>query len=347
MSESYAAVAPSGESVPTRREQEVKLRGAWRAEVLARVLELESRLAAVPAEVADTDAAGQPGLEADKAIRAALIMSVTDDRDAAVAAVNRKGPAAWWTGSAITEAWEAVHNAELTLLRIESDDAVLATVPRLLAWIHRTMDTGDLRTGHEEALTAAMAQDPATAVDRTKIRGALVDVIEANNRRYASVRTFRNNLIIITGLLVILLATLATWHAFNSDFISLCGKEEGGVLKECLGGKESGPHGTDVWLVLLTGALGGLLGIAFAFAEGEETATRYDPKIWQAFLKPVTGAATALVAVLLLQSKFLLEPTEASQATFLAYAVIFGFSQQLLTRFVDKRADSLISPDGS
>lgn len=269
MSESYAAVAAPGEAAPTRREPKVKRRGAWRAEVLARVLELESRLAAVAAEVAGTEATAKRGLEADGDIRAALKASVTDDRDAAVAVVNRKGLPAWWSGSSITEAWEAVHNAELTLLRIESDDAVLATVPRLLAWIQRTMDTGDLRTGHEEALTAAMTQDPTAPVDRTRIRGALVDVIEANNRRYAGVRTFRNNLIIITGLLVILLATLATWHAFNTDFISLCGKEQGGVLKECLGGQESGPHGTDVWLVLLTGALGGLLGIAFAFSEGE------------------------------------------------------------------------------
>jgi peptidoglycan biosynthesis protein MviN/MurJ (putative lipid II flippase) len=64
-------------------------------------------------------------------------------------------------------------------------------------------------------------------------------------------------------------------------------------------------------------------------------------------LKPITGAATALVAVLLLQSNLLLGPIEQNQSMFLAYAVLFGFSQQLLTQFVDKRAVSLITPDAA
>lgn len=337
-----AARGGSASDCPGRK---VEVRGGWRAEVLARVLELESRLAAVPDDAPSREVYLH-GFDADPEIRRALKRSVRCDLDAAVGAINRKGIKAWWTGSSITEGWEAVHNAELSLLRIESDDSVLASVPRLRAWLERTMDAGRLRSAHEANLEEAMTADEGSPVDRTKIRGALADVIDANNRRYAGVRTFRNNLILITATLVVLLAGLATWHALNSDFISLCAKEGAdGSLSECIGGESAGPHGVDVWLVLLLGALGGLLGIAFAFTEGGETASRYDPRTWQALLKPVTGAAAALIAVLLLQSRFLLQPTDASQATFLAYAVIFGFSQQLLTHFVDKRADSLINPD--
>jgi hypothetical protein len=325
----------------TLRDLKVSIRGGWRAEVLARVLEVGNRLEAVPDK---PPASSGLGFETDEGTREEIKLGVRRELDAAVAAVNRGGLKSWWTGSSITEAWEFVHNAELSMLRIESDAWTMAFVPRLRDWLERTMDAGDLRKEHEETLKAAEAADPPT-VDRTKIGGVMADVIEANNHRYAGVRTFRNNLIMVTGMLIALLVVVATWHTLNSDFISLCAKSDGKNLTECLDGEKSGPHGMDVWMVLVLGALGGLLSIAFGFANGNDAATRFDPRTWQAFLKPVTGAATALVAVLLLQSNLLLEPADPSQATFLAYAAIFGFSQQLLTQFVDKRANALISPE--
>ena len=331
------------ESTVSLRDLLVKIRGGWRAEVLARVLEIGNRLEAVPDSVSALLISGR-GFESSEDTRSKIKLGVRRELDVAVAAVNRGGPKSWWTGSSLTEAWECVHNAELSLLRIESDEWVLAFVPRLRDWLERTMDAGDLRKEHEETLKAVM-KGSSFRVDRTKIGGVMADVIDANNRRYAGVRTFRNNLILITGLLAALLVAIAIWHTFNTGFISLCAKSEGGKLSECLDGGKSGPHGVDIWMVLLLGALGGLLSIAFGFTKGDESATRFDPRTWQAFLKPVTGAATALVAVLLLQSKLLLEPADPSQATFLAYAAIFGFSQQLLTHFVDKRADALISPE--
>jgi hypothetical protein len=76
-------------------------------------------------------------------------------------AVERQGKwdlrcklAAWWTGSAITEAWESVHNAELSLTRIEQKEDIRATLPRLLGWIQRAMDSGPRRSSHENALKA-------------------------------------------------------------------------------------------------------------------------------------------------------------------------------------------------
>jgi hypothetical protein len=316
--------------------------GAWRAEVSARIAELEDRLAAVP--------------ESAKARDRAIRESVEDELDRAYTAASANGvpPSfpAWWTGSTLTRAWEAVHNAELALLQVESREAVLTTVPRLLAWIQRTMDSGSGREAHEKGLKAEIENEGRWAKpNRVKVRAALADVIGANSRRYAAVRTFRNNLILATVLLIALLLTVATWHANNPDFLTLCTQETINAKKvvavsECVSGKYSGPVTGEIWLVLLMGALGGTLGIAFRLSESDE-ATRYDPKTWQRFLKPVTGAATALAAVLFLQSHFLIQPTESmnTRTFYLGYALLFGFSQQLLTRFVDKRAESLVTPD--
>jgi len=175
----------------------------------------------------------------------------------------------------------------------------------------------------------------------------LADAIEANGDRYANVRAFRNNLILVTFALLIVVMGAAIWHGANTHFLSLCTETtKTGELTHCLGGASSGPNGVDVALVAGMGALGGLLAIAFSLSETDVAPTRYDPRTWQTFLKPVTGAAVAIIAVLFLQSGFLLKPSTETQSMYLAYAVLFGFSQQLLTRFVDKRADSLITPDG-
>jgi hypothetical protein len=269
------------------------------------------------------------------------VTAVEADLDRAETAIRSPtrfgGFCAWWSGSAITAAWESVHVAELALLSVERDEDVAVIVPRLLSWIERTMDQGPQRKAHE----AALASPEPT---RRQVRAALADVIEANGNRYANLRGFRNNLILVMVALLATVAGIAGWHALNPHFLSLCTEAKADKLINCLGGEKSGPDGADVALVAAMGALGGLLAIAFSFSESDVAPTRYDPKTWQSFLKPVTGAATALIAVLLLQSGLLLKPVEQTQSMFLAYAVLFGFSQQLLTRFVDKRAESLINP---
>lgn len=284
-----------------------------------------------------------------------MLNAVKRDLDRAEDAIRQPGGlchiwpnlCAWWSGSSITTAWEAVHTAELSLLSVESDEEVAVNVPRLLSWVERAMDKGPQREAHEATLRKDVPNF-SKGDDRAKVRAALADVIGANGNRYANVRSFRNNLILVTFVLLAAVVGVAIWHAVNPHFLSMCTETTPeGELTHCLGEKTSKPDGSDVALVTAMGALGGLLAIAFSFSESDVAPTRYDPKTWQAFLKPVTGAAVAIIAVLFLQSGFLLKPSSETQSMFLAYAVLFGFSQQLLTRFVDKQADSLITPDGT
>jgi hypothetical protein len=304
--------------------------GAWRAEVSARMGELEDRVKAVP-------------VDPKRPYRETVRATVDDELNRAFTAMTRDRSTirAWWSGASITKAWEAIHNAELALLQIESKRATLATAPRLLAWVEKAMDEGDPKKAHVAVLKAEAEKKEGDSPDRLKIRAVLMDVIAANRQRYEAVRVFRNNLILVTFALAICLLGLATWHSVNHHILQLC-TEKKGVAAECLNGKE--PSSSDVWLVLAMGVLGGLLGIAFRLSNNDE-ASRFDPKAWQRLLKPVTGAATGLVAVLILVSGIVAQPvTHPTRADFLVYAVIFGFSQQLLTKFVDARAESLITP---
>jgi hypothetical protein len=326
---------------PDQPTYEVTGGGSWRAEVGARLEELSNRLAAVPPNEADVQ------MQATK-------VAVRKDLDRAFKATREDGSplGSWFSGSSLTKAWEAVHNAERALLKIETDAAVLAAVPPILSWARRAMDADAIREEHEATLKAELSQARTAAPagveglapppDRTKIRGALSDVIAANRLRYADVRTFRNNLIIATVLLIVGLLLIAAWHAHDPHFLSLCAEPES-KSKECLTGGPD-PKSADIWKVLLVGALGGVLGFVFRLS-GTTGADRFDPKTWQRLLKPVTGAAAALAGVVFLQSGLLVESTIGNtELALLGYALIFGFSQQVLTKFVDGRAESLVKP---
>jgi hypothetical protein len=236
-------------------------------------------------------------------------------------------------GAAITEAWESIHHAELALLSVEPEDVAKGILPRLLAWIESAIEDPKRLARHEKELATQIEEG---SFERPRVRAALMDVIAANRDRYANLLVFRNILILVTGLLTALVILVIAWHAVNPDFLSLCPKG----ATTCL----SGPPKAEVALVALLGAIGGSLALAFGLSESQGAPSRYDPKVWLAFLKPVTGAVTAILGVIFIQAEFLVQPAGHSSYLMLVYAILFGFSQQLFTRVADRRAAALISP---
>lgn len=253
---------------------------------------------------------------------------------------RREDLLAWWTGTAVTAGWEALHDAEGELAVVEGDDDVRSALPRLLAWIQQVMPDGDLRAQYQRVLTEYIKRPP---LDRTVVRQAYQDVQIANNDWHASLRGLRNRLLVVTGVLASVLMGIAAWHAINPNFISLCSSNDAVAgARRCLTG--DAPTGPDVLQVEVIGVIGGLLSLAFGLGAVKVPPTRYNLRAAQAALKPIAGAATALVGVLLVQSKILIAPAETpSESLLLAYAAIFGFSQQLLTQFVDRRAGELLT----
>ncbi|HEY5941283.1 MAG TPA: hypothetical protein VIT89_00285 [Solirubrobacterales bacterium] len=313
-------------------------RGIWRTEVAVRIGELRNRVriaSCMPPRSGLTPCEHDRLTEAvDRCLDRAQTAIEQDRR-------RREHMRSWWAGTSMTTGWESIHEAELHLLSLEDVEDAKTTLPWLLTWVRRAMNRGPEKARHEKNLAS---QIDGRKLDRTQARQALRDVIVANNARYANLRAFRNNLVVVTALLAGLVAALCAWHALNPSILSLC--SSGGTEPSCLAGTTSRP--ADVALVALVGALGGMLAIAFGLAKTKSPPSRYDPRAWLGLLKPVAGAATALIAVALIQADILLGPDgEHSEMLLLSYAAIFGFSQQLLTQFVDKRAESLIEADGA
>jgi hypothetical protein len=73
------------------------------------------------------------------------------------------------------------------------------------------------------------------------------------------------------------------------------------------------------------------------------TSTPYDVPLALAILKVPTGALTAVVGILLLGGGFVPGFSELdSQRQILAYALIFGYAQQLATRLIDNQSQSIL-----
>jgi hypothetical protein len=105
--------------------------------------------------------------------------------------------------------------------------------------------------------------------------------------------------------------------------------------------------GWDAWLVELIGLVAAALASALSLRKIRGTSTPYSLPVALAALKLTTGAVTAYLGLLLMRGGFVpgLSALDTS-AQILSWAIIFGYSQQVFTRFADDQAQSVLEGVG-
>ena len=107
------------------------------------------------------------------------------------------------------------------------------------------------------------------------------------------------------------------------------------------GGAPQVPVSADVWIVASLGLLGGALASAVSIRKMTAGSRAYHVPVALALLKVPSGALTAVAGILLLGGGFVPGLSDLdSQRQILAYALVFGYAQQLATQFIDQRAES-------
>jgi hypothetical protein len=103
------------------------------------------------------------------------------------------------------------------------------------------------------------------------------------------------------------------------------------------------PEGRNIRIVAGLGLVGGAIAAAFAIRKLRETSIPYDVPHCIGFLKVPFGCRSALAGILLLGGGFVPGLSELdSLRQILAYAVLLGYAQQVATRLIDKRAQTLM-----
>jgi hypothetical protein len=201
-------------------------------------------------------------------------------------------------------------------------------------------------------------------------RGKIVSTVRAASsaalREQLQVRSFRNVLIATTMAMTLLAIGVAVMGLLNPSRIPMCFQPEksGQTVVVCptaqsalmQTSQQAGPVQPDVddvvkqtagpWDLFTVEAVG-LIAAAVAAAAAirgiRGSSEPYGLPVALAALKLPTGAVTAFLGLLLMRGQFVpgLSALDTS-AQILAWALVFGYAQQLFTRLVDQQAHSVL-----
>lgn len=209
-------------------------------------------------------------------------------------------------------------------------------------------------------------------------RGAIVTAVRAASsaslREQVRVRSFRDVLVVTTALLGVLAVALAVIGFIWPTLIPLCfAPEDGGQAVVVCPTAQSQPFSTsvepgtddvlspaeqsqdvddyvqrtvspqDIFVVELVGLAAAAVAAAGAIRSIRGSSERSNLPVALAVLKLPTGAVTAFLGLLLMRGQFVpgLSALDTS-GQILAWALVFGYAQQMFTRLVDRQGQTVL-----
>ena len=228
--------------------------------------------------------------------------------------------------------------------------------------------------------TAPRRGGERTPEDRLAIvreeRGSIVTAVRAASsaslREQVRVRSFRDVLVVTSALLSVLVVAVAVIGFVRPTLIPLCfAPEDGGQAVVVCPTAQSLPFSTstsgtgspsaveqardvddfvretvspqDILVVELVGLVAAAVAAAGAIRGIRGSSERNNLPVALAVLKLPTGALTAFLGLLLMRGQFVpgLSALDTS-AQILAWALVFGYAQQLFTRLVDRQGQTVL-----
>lgn len=275
----------------------------------------------------------------------AAAQGVCDLIDRAQKAANRVDPYPsrvmnWWRGTLVEAAYRNLHEARAQMVDLYDAHELNAEIPGVVARVHSTVHLSDPRRVSSHDLQQLCVED-----QRAWLRRLISDGYDALDMKYSRLRNFRNVVLSAAGVLAMLTGLTIALMWFRPDFISLCFPAGDTSLLNCPSGTAVAEPGSwDVMVVALLGLLGGALATSVAIRKIEGAGTPYDVPVALAWLKVPLGAFVAILGLLAVRGGFVPGLSQLdTQDQILAYALLFGFSQQLFTGVLDSKALSLVA----
>jgi hypothetical protein len=311
---------------------------------------------------------------ADEATRDTVLKLLANAR-AATDLGQRKRPSLQdrWRGTSVERAHYYLHGAKVALVDVLPADEIHALIPTAAARLGTCLPATDIRRIDVERLLAPLAADaPQMPLSRQRaiLKRALQVGYEASDQLYARIRGFRNLLLVVAATIFVFMAVLVSVVSLKPTSVPFCfsppitapvsnaqpalGTTSGEILVRavCPSGHDPArgvpvartPQPRDISIVAGLGMIGGALAAAVAIRNVRGTSTPYDVPLALALLKVPTGALTAVSGILLLGGGFVPGFSELdSQSQILAYALVLGYAQQLVTQLIDKQAMTVLN----
>jgi hypothetical protein len=352
---------------------------AWREEALSRADEIK----ALSQWICDLPRTCR-GIGDDKA-DGHIAKSIARHVEAVISAAQSGGPV-MRNGARLGRVASHLHAAEADLLRRAPSTYVLGEVPSLEAHIRRHLPGDDPRRVRMEAIarkvadrspadrsatdgkaTDGTAKDPAAGPgldpeDRETIIAVVRAASSAAEREQQRIRSFRTLVAVATVLLTVIAGLVALLGALKPTLMPICFTPQPTPPDQAFvvcptgrspldGDVDDVIAGTvDAWDIPLIEIVGvvtaGVTG-ALALRRLRGSSSPFGVPAALIALKLPTGALTALLGLMLMRGGFVpgLSALDTSPQI-LAWAVVFGGSQQLFTGLVDRQAQTVLDAVG-
>ncbi|MET7301669.1 hypothetical protein [Embleya sp. NPDC005575] len=260
--------------------------------------------------------------------------------------------------------------AYIILLRLLTLEDITAHLPGIVAFIKEHLPLGDERRAHvDEMALSVRGGDTLTEKQRETLVDASTVAHQVHLKEKLRVRSFAHIVFGVTAALAIIATLIALAGASSPGTVPLCFNPPGvGIVcatatstvsagsatnRDQFAGRSLDQMYADVasqWdypVVELVGLVAAAVAAAASLRRIHGTSTPYNVPVALALLKLPTGALTALLGLLLMRGDFVpgLSALDSS-AQIIAWAVIFGYAQQLFTRFVDNQAQLVLNAVG-
>jgi hypothetical protein len=213
----------------------------------------------------------------------------------------------------------------------------------------------------QRSAVVAEAKLAAICRERGQIVSAVRGASSAALREQTRLRSFRNVVVVATLAMFVVAVIIGLIGWFSPNSIPMCfAPESQGTTTVVCPTEESGPIETtpptdvddvirqtngraDVLIIEVLGASAAAIAAATAIRGVRGSSEPYGIPVALAILKLPTGAMTAFLGLLLMRGAFIpgLSALD-SPPQILAWAIVFGYAQQLFTRLVDQQAHSVL-----
>lgn len=344
---------------------------AWREDALTRAAELDGLTSWV-----ESERNGKPspnGGQADhgNGLAAAISVHLDGAREAAQAESRPRALLHPWSalnasscGSSFERALGNLDAAEAHILRLAPASYVSGLIPSLQAHVNRYLAKNDPRRERLAELVDKTGTRSLTDSERTAVVAAYHAANSQRRREFLRLRSFRNVILAAASLMMVVAVLLAVIGAVHPQMIPICfhvtdpgtvacptaqaevapGIPPTEVSPEVVDAKiDATVSRLDIVLIETLGLVAAALASAFALRGIRGTSVPYSLPVALALLKLPTGALTAVLGLLLMQGGFVpgLSALD-TPAQILSWAIVFGYAQQLFTRFVDQQGHAVL-----
>ncbi|MDF9813664.1 hypothetical protein [Streptomyces sp. SPB162] len=275
-------------------------------------------------------------------------------------------------GSHVTAAQIHLNSARLLWVKsfISHPETIKPYLPSLLAVIREHLSSDDER---RKCVEDIRRYDKLTNQDVVKITEAVEAAQAVSLREKLRAGSFVRIVWMVTGFLFVLAVSVGVFTAIWPEVVPLCFNPQRSmesIASEvlppekpavdykvvCPAGSDPLPNSDDVddnfaavttrgdyFIVEIAGLVAASLASASGLRKIGGTSTSYEVPVALAALKLPAGALTAIGGLLLMRGGFVpgLSALDSS-AQIIAWAIIFGYSQELFTKFVDRRGQMVL-----